>query len=186
MLISNSVAGTAMVTLLITSVVILGLIVIAVYFWQKPASKPAPVELPPRAPASLFAEEQPQQITAAEESSVAAATQPYEDERQAKIAAAAEFIESWQQRPDRISTAKMLHLAAASDDAETYNNAAELALDLWRDGRLADVSAAELQSLLVSEFWLLSSATRSSGAGFVLKRTLSRAKRELETVNNLT
>jgi hypothetical protein len=48
------------------------------------------------------------------------------------------------------------------------------------------VSAAELQSLLVSEFWLLSSATRSSGAGFVLKRTLSRAKRELETVNNLT
>jgi hypothetical protein len=41
------------------------------------------------------------------------------------------------------------------------------------------LSAAELQQLLNSEFWLLSSSTRNSGAGFVLKRTLSLAKREL-------
>ena len=77
----------------------------------------------------------------------------------------------------------MLHLAADTDDAETYNSAAELALNVWQEGKLPDVSAAELHSLLNSEYWLLSSRTRSSGAGFILKRTLSRARRELESVN---
>jgi hypothetical protein len=37
---------------------------------------------------------------------------------------------------------------------------------------------------LNSEFWVLSSNTRSSGAGFVLKRTLSNATRELKTQSN--
>jgi len=51
----------------------------------------------------------------------------------------------------------------------------------WRN-----IPTAELQNLLNSEFWLLSSNTRNSGAGFVLKRTLSRAKSELERANNST
>lgn len=85
---------------------------------------------------------------------------------------------------DRNSTAKLLHIAALSDDAETYGQAVEVVLNSWREGKLQDVSAVELQSLFHSEFWLLSSSTRSSGAGFVLKRTLSTAKRELELTNN--
>jgi hypothetical protein len=186
-----------MVTFLITSVVILGLFAIALYFWQKPARKPEPIELPPPPAASLFAYEEPAQLTerpeqstSAEPSSTGSSAEPAatqdtpNDEHRARIAAAGEFIESWKDRPDRTTTAKMLHLAAVADDAETYNNAAELALNFWQGGRLPDVSAAELQSLLTSEFWLLSSRTRSSGAGFVLKRTLSRAKRELESANN--
>ena len=52
--------------------------------------------------------------------------------------------------------------------------------------RELDDNRAELQNLLNSEFWLLSSNTRNSGAGFVLKRTLSRAKSELERANNST
>jgi hypothetical protein len=53
----------------------------------------------------------------------------------------------------------------------------------WRDGSLADLSAKDLQSLFNSEYWVLSSRTRTSGAGFVLKETLSRANRELELTN---
>ena len=78
----------------------------------------------------------------------------------------------------------MLHTAALSDDAATYETAVELALQSWREGKLRDVSAVELQSLFSGEFWLLSSAARSSGAGFVLKRTLANANRELAGTNN--
>lgn len=93
-------------------------------------------------------------------------------------------IDYWKTSLDRNSTAKLLHVAALSDDAETYGHAVEVVLNSWREGKLQDVSAVELQSLFNGEFWLLSSNTRSSGAGFVLKRTLSAAKRELELANN--
>ena len=71
-------------------------------------------------------------------------------------------------------------IAALSNDAETYRQAVEVVLNSWRDGKPQDLSAVELQSIINGEFWLLSSNTRSSGAGFVLKRTLATAKRELE------
>ena len=93
---------------------------------------------------------------------------------------AAAVINSWQENPDRSSTAKMLHIAALADDAETYRKAVELALRAWRDGKLRDLPALELNALLAGEFWTLSSATRSSGAGFILKRSLASARRELE------
>ena len=181
-----------MVTFLITSVLVLGLIAIAIYFWQKPAHTTETAELPPPPVTSLFANEEPPLLTEAPEEQLledgsVTAEQPAiqeHDEREAKRAAAQEFSERWQQAPDRTSTANMLHLAADTDDAETYNNAVELALNAWQAGKLPDLSAAELHSLLNSEYWLLSSQTRSSGAGFILKRTLSRAKRELESVNN--
>ena len=95
-------------------------------------------------------------------------------------ALAQKSIDYWKDSPDRHSTAKMLHIAALSNDAETYRLAVEVALNSWRNGKLQDISAAELQSLINGEFWVLSSNTRSSGAGFVLKRTLAAAKRELE------
>lgn len=188
-----------MVTFLITSVLVSGLIAIAIYFWQKPAHRTETAELPPPPVTSLFDNQNPQLIEAPEEqlpetppafeaqpeSEAPSATQD-NAEREAKITAAQEFIETWKESPDRTSTATMLHLAADTDDAETYNNAAELALNVWQEGKLPDVSAAELHTLLNSEYWLLSSHTRSSGAGFILKRTLSRARRELESVNDPT
>jgi hypothetical protein len=51
---------------------------------------------------------------------------------------------------------------------------------MWRDAKLGDISAVELRALFDGEFWVLSSRSRSSGAGFVLKRTLDGARRELE------
>jgi len=93
-------------------------------------------------------------------------------------------IDHWKHSLDRNSTAKLLHIAALSDDAGTYGEAVAVVLSSWREGKLQDVSAIELQSLFNGEFWVLSSNVRSSGAGFVLKRTLSTAKRELELTNN--
>jgi len=89
-------------------------------------------------------------------------------------------VASWQESPSREGTAKALHFAALSDDADLYGETVELALGLWRAGKLANVSPDELRALFDGEFWILSARTRSSGAGFVLKRTLDSARRELE------
>jgi hypothetical protein len=179
-----------MVTFLIFSVVILGLIPIAIYFWQKPASSPEPGELPPPRAAGLFAEETQTETSEPDEPSVPTTDlteqQENEDERLAKREELYGFMQRWRESPDKKSTATMLHLAASTDDADTYREAVELALNSWRRGSIPNLSAVELQTVLNSEYWLLSSRTRSSGAGFVLKRTLSQAKRELETVNNPT
>jgi len=78
----------------------------------------------------------------------------------------------------------MLHLAALSNDAAVYQTAVEIALEFWRGGYLSEVSPQELRAIFEGEYWILSSATRSSGAGFLLKRTLAVARRELEAVHN--
>ena len=91
------------------------------------------------------------------------------------------IVSSWKNSPDRTSTPKTLHIAALADDADLYQSTVEAALHFWRQGLLADVSAAELRALFDGEFWVLSTRTRSSGAGFILKRKLASARRELET-----
>ena len=93
-------------------------------------------------------------------------------------------IKSWSAAPDRSGTARTLHLAALTDGAETYRKTVERALELWRTQKLADISPLELRALFDGEFWVLSSRTRSSGAGFVLKRTLASARRELEVASD--
>lgn len=95
-------------------------------------------------------------------------------------------VASWQKSPDRSGTSKALHFAALSDDANVYREAVELALQFWREGKLSDVSAVEMRALFDGEFWILSSRTRSSGAGFILKRTLDSARRELEAAASAT
>ena len=90
-------------------------------------------------------------------------------------------IASWKNSPDRSSTATTLHLAALADDADLYRGTVELALELWRQGLLTNVSTAELRALFDGEFWVLSAQSRNSGAGFILKRTLASVRQELET-----
>ena len=221
-----------MVTLLITSLFVLGLIAIAaIYFRQKfvSASQFTESPLPPKPPSGLFSDYQPAQLPpTTEEPRKALLELAHTGDKKALDDAyaiddrtlydevlntlvthihteaqllslvshvtrnelpvnktlAQKTIDCWQGSLDRNSTAKLLHIAALSDDAGTYGHAVEVVLNSWRAGKLADVSAFELQSLFNGEFWLLSSNTRSSGAGFVLKRTLSTAKRELELTNN--
>ena len=176
-----------MVTFLIT-ILALGFIAFAIYIWQKPAKTAETIELPPPPGAGLFTNHQPEQFAdaAAEAEAAVRKEQAHNDELEARKALAEEFIVAWQVSPDRVSTAKMLHLAALADDAEIFRNAVESALKVWQRGSVPDLTAVELQTLFNSEFWILSSGTRSSGAGFVLKRTLSRAKRDLERANNST
>ena len=221
-----------MVTLLITSVFVLGLIAIAAfYFRQKSVNASQTMELPlsPKPPAGLFSDHQPAQLPSLSEEPhnaiielagtgdkkalhdahaindralytevlstfVAQANTDAQllslvsyvtrNELPVNKVLAQKSIDYWKGSLDRNSTAKLLHIAALSDDADTYGHAVEVVLNSYREGKLQDVSAAELQSLFNGEFWVLSSNTRSSGAGFVLKRTLSTAKRELELTNN--
>jgi hypothetical protein len=91
------------------------------------------------------------------------------------------FIASWLRAPSRGKTPSMLHITALADDAALYQTAVKTAMQVWRDGRLSDISPVELRSLLDGEFWVLSSATRKTGTGFMLKRTLAKARRELES-----
>lgn len=166
-----------MVTFFVTSVFVLGLVAIAIYSWQKLANQSQTIEplFPPPPPRSLFPPAPP-------DSTTNAPTQPPVLNKTAvDKALVQQSIEHWQKSPDRNSTAKMLHAAALSDDAEAYQTAVEAVLRSWRETRLRDISGVELQSLINGEFWVLSSGTRSSGAGFVLKRTLSIANRELQT-----
>ena len=170
-----------MVTLLLISVLTLGLIAIAIYFWQKPVNRSQPIELPMPEPRGLFSDFKVNQLRAPADEQ----PKPKEAKVDSKtFEEAIRAIRDFQQAPDRSSTTKLLHIAALTDNAKTYERAVELVLMSWRDGSLADVPPVELQALINSQYWVLSSATRSSGAGFILKRTLSTANRELESSNN--
>jgi hypothetical protein len=171
-----------MVTFLITSVLLLGLIAIAIYFWQKPANQTQTIErqLPPEHGRGLFADVTAEESELLPEANV---SKPEETKTEARSHAEA-LIESFPVSPDRNSTVRMLHAAALSDDAAVYQKAVGAALRAWREQDLNDLSASDLQALFTSEFWVLSSNTRASGAGFVLKRALASARRELETTNH--
>ncbi|MDT4897502.1 MAG: hypothetical protein QOH25_2579 [Acidobacteriota bacterium] len=97
---------------------------------------------------------------------------------------AEKFIESWKSAPDRNGTARMLHVAALSGDANIYQTAIETSYQFWRDQRLTGISADELRQLIESEFWILAPAVRNSGAGFVLKRKLAQLRRQLVAAAN--
>jgi predicted nucleic acid-binding protein len=172
-----------MVTFLITSVLLVGLLAIAIYFWQKPANQTQTIEreLPPEHGRSLFADVTAEQSELEAEPELLPPANVLVAVPNRTKADAEALIESFATSPDRNSTLKMLHTAALSDDAATYHNAVEAALRAWREQKLKELSAPDLQALFTSEFWVLSSSTRSSGAGFVLKRALASARRELET-----
>ena len=169
-----------MVTLLISSVLVLGLIAIAIYFWQKPANTSQTIEQPKQL-RGLFSDFRLNQLRTPAETPLPETAANVDRET---FEQAIEAIRTWQQSPNRNSAANLLHVAALSDNPKNYGRAIELVLMSWRDGSLKDLSANELQSLLNSEYWVLSSRTRISGAGFVLKQTLSSANRELESANN--
>lgn len=215
-----------MVTFLITSLVILGFLGLAIYFWLKPAPQADVELLPPlRDKRTLFeppetleieSETVPSQLrseivaranagglgalndaaalkdkkfyeevmdtmlsNANDSKLVSIASYVSRNNLDVTISLAEQFRQSWQATPNRQSTATMLHLTALANDAATFTTAVEALLNVWQNKKLNDVSAEELNSLINSEYWLLSSEERSSGAGFVLKQTIAKAKSEL-------
>jgi hypothetical protein len=221
-----------MVTLLFTAIAILVVLVLAVYFWQKPSvqSKLAGVEeyaaLPPNKARGLFPDtanelvadstnvQSRQQLLeralAGDNSAADEARKNFDPATYDEILAAlvrhadsdakllsllthvtrAEMpvtkdlaraaIRAWENSPDRSSTARTLHITALADDARLYQSTVQSALKLFRSGSLNGVSAMELRALFDGEYWVLSNQTRSSGAGFILKLVLAKARRELE------
>jgi hypothetical protein len=97
---------------------------------------------------------------------------------------ATKFIESWKREPERKTTARVLHVAALSGDAHVYQQAVETTVQYWRDGRVPALEAGELRQLDESEYWLLPAESRNSGAGFTLKQTLARLRRQLAATTN--
>lgn len=85
----------------------------------------------------------------------------------------------WKTAPDRRATIELLHIAALSDDAATYQSAVETVFEYWRRGRLVDFNSKELLELFVSQFWVIAPEARRRGAGFALKRKLLNIRREL-------
>lgn len=95
-------------------------------------------------------------------------------------ALAAKLTQVWAEDPSGSSAPELLRVAALSDDAATFQAAAETIYRAWAEGRLPKLNAAELDALFEAEYWLLSSEARRSGAGFVLKRTLADLRRGLK------
>ncbi|HLF83788.1 MAG TPA: hypothetical protein VI837_06400 [Blastocatellia bacterium] len=103
------------------------------------------------------------------------------DELRANRQLAQLLIETWKTAPDRHSTTQMIHITALSDDAETYEQAIEVALEFWRSGRLPGFKPEELAELFVSQYWVIAPEARRGGLGFALKRRLLGVRRELAT-----
>ena len=76
----------------------------------------------------------------------------------------------------------VLRVAALSGDAACYQQAVEAVLTNWQAGELPRLTAAQLSESIESEYWLLSSEARASGAGFMLKQKLVAVRRELAAV----
>ncbi len=91
------------------------------------------------------------------------------------------LIDAWKTAPNRRSTTEMIHIAALSDDARTYEHAVEAALEGWRSGRLPGFRPEELVELFISQYWVIAPEARRGGVGFALKRRLLGVRRELAT-----
>jgi hypothetical protein len=89
------------------------------------------------------------------------------------------LVESLERAPDRRAIAGVLHVAALSDDAAAYEQAVEKAVEVWQAGETSDLKAEELLALVESQYWVLSADARRAGAGFALRQTLERCRRQL-------
>ncbi|MCA1634295.1 MAG: hypothetical protein LC802_11530 [Acidobacteria bacterium] len=92
---------------------------------------------------------------------------------------AGKLLEFWAENPEDYSITEVLRIAALSDDAGAFQTVVEKVFEVWSEGRLHKLRADELDALFESEYWLLSSDAKRSGAGFVLKRTLAELRRRL-------
>lgn len=103
----------------------------------------------------------------------------HDEDLRGNSALAEAFQKLWRQQPDRANAAQMLHLAALADEAEIFERAVNALLDYWGTGRLNGIKAEELFALIEGEYWVLSSAARRTGAGFVLKQRLATLRGQL-------
>lgn len=91
------------------------------------------------------------------------------------LRANARLVESLIDRAlDAKSIARLLYIAALSDDVAIYERAAHIALRGWRENRIA---AADLRALLESSYWLFAPEIRT--ANFSLQQLMAALRRAL-------
>jgi hypothetical protein len=92
------------------------------------------------------------------------------------------FLEKWQTAPDKRTVAELLRVAARSDSAEIFSETAESVVEMWRSGRIENLTASDLADLLDSRFRLLSQQERTSGAIFWVKREIVKLRSRSEKI----
>jgi hypothetical protein len=92
---------------------------------------------------------------------------------------AVRLLDRWRDAPAPASTAQLLRVAALSDDAATFETVVTAVAEAHEEGRLGGLGGDELRALFESEYWVLSSEAKRTGAGFVLKQTLAEVGRRL-------
>jgi len=95
----------------------------------------------------------------------------------------ARYLEECKSSTSSVSCSELLHFAALTNDPILYQNACEWVIEEWKRGAFAGVRARDLLGLIEAEQWTISAVARSSGAGFVLKRSLNTFRRELQSEN---
>jgi hypothetical protein len=86
---------------------------------------------------------------------------------------------AWKLEPERIKVPDLLRVAALTDDAAFYQKVVMSVFERWQENGLPGYSAGSLVQLFESEYWVLDSEAKRSGAGFVLKETLADVRRQL-------
>jgi hypothetical protein len=89
------------------------------------------------------------------------------------------LLERWRESPAPGPTADLLRVAALSDDAATFETVLTSVAEAFEEGRLRGLAGDALCALFESEYWVLSSEAKRTGAGFVLKQTLAEVCRRL-------
>lgn len=109
--------------------------------------------------------------------------QKREDLLVAKAERVYEFQKIWSDQPNRKNTVGLIILAAQSENGKLFFETAEEVLNLWKENRIANLSANDLADLLDSHFRTLPQQERISGAIFRLKEEIAelRLKSEAQT-----
>jgi hypothetical protein len=75
---------------------------------------------------------------------------------------------------------RFLHLAALSRSAEIFSDSVESVIKLCREDKLEGFTQTNLIQLAESQFWLLPTAEKTSGAAFLLKQKLAKLRSEVQ------
>lgn len=91
-----------------------------------------------------------------------------------------EFEKIWRGESTKQNTVELLRLAAQSESAETFSQAAENVIQVWHSEQLGGLSKEDLADLLDSHLRILPQQERFSGAIFWLKQEIENLRRKSE------
>lgn len=100
--------------------------------------------------------------------------------KEEKIKSARDFQAIWHNQPNKGNTIEFLRLAAASENAQIFGEAAQNVLNFWNDKQINNLSAQDMADLLDSHLRTLPQQERTSGILFWLKQEIQSLRRKSE------